>query len=142
MGFEENTVRKFNHKDLLSMADLSVDDINHVLDTAESLKEISQRDIKKVPILRGKSVVNYFFEPSTRTRTSFDVAAKRLSADTFSLSASGSSTVKGETLIDTARNLQAMNPDIIVLRHSSTGAPPHAGKKGLCRHHQCRGRNQ
>ena len=91
---EESAVRKFNHKDLLSMADLSVDDISHVLDTAESLKEISMRDIKKVPILRGKSVVNYFFEPSTRTRTSFDVAAKRLSADTFSLSASGSSSVK------------------------------------------------
>jgi aspartate carbamoyltransferase catalytic subunit len=105
------------------MADLSVEDIKRILDTAESLKEISTRDIKKVPTLRGKSVVNYFFEPSTRTRTSFDIAAKRLSADTFSLSASGSSTVKGETLIDTARNLQAMNPDLIVLRHSSTGAP-------------------
>ncbi len=105
------------------MADLSIEDINHILNTAESLKEISSRDIKKVPTLRGKSVVNYFFEPSTRTRTSFDVAAKRLSADTFSLSASGSSAVKGETLIDTARNLQAMNPDLIVLRHSSTGAP-------------------
>jgi len=116
-------VREFSHKDLLGMADLSVEDINLILDTAESLKEISTRDIKKVPTLRGKSVVNYFFEPSTRTRTSFDIAAKRLSADTFSLSASGSSTVKGETLIDTARNLQAMNPDLIVLRHSSTGAP-------------------
>ncbi len=114
---------EFNHKDLLSIADLSIEDIGHILDTAESLKEISTRDIKKVPTLRGKSVVNYFFEPSTRTRTSFDIAAKRLSADTFSLSASGSSTVKGETLIDTARNLQSMNPDLIVLRHSSTGAP-------------------
>ncbi len=116
-------MREFSHKDLLGMAALSVEDINLILDTAESLKEISTRDIKKVPTLRGKSVVNYFFEPSTRTRTSFDIAAKRLSADTFSLSASGSSTVKGETLIDTARNLQAMNPDLIVLRHSSTGAP-------------------
>ncbi len=114
---------EFNHKDLLSISDLSVEDINHILSTAESLKEISTRAIKKVPTLRGKSVVNYFFEPSTRTRTSFDIAAKRLSADTFSLSASGSSAVKGETLIDTARNLQAMNPDLIVLRHSSTGAP-------------------
>jgi aspartate carbamoyltransferase catalytic subunit len=114
---------EFRHKDLLSMRDLSVEDISHILNTAESLKEISSRDIKKVPTLRGKSVVNYFFEPSTRTRTSFDVAAKRLSADTFSLSASGSSAVKGETLVDTARNLQAMNPDLIVLRHSSTGAP-------------------
>ena len=129
MVCEEIAVKKFKHKDLLSMVDLSVDDINHVLDTAESLKEISMRDIKKVPILRGKSVVNYFFEPSTRTRTSFDVAAKRLSADTFSLSASGSSSVKGETLIDAARNLQAMNPDIIVLRHSSTGAPHLLAKK-------------
>jgi aspartate carbamoyltransferase catalytic subunit len=120
---QEIAVMEFRHKDLLSMADLSIEDINHILNTAESLKEISSRDIKKVPTLRGKSVVNYFFEPSTRTRTSFDVAAKRLSADTFSLSASGSSAVKGETLIDTARNLQAMNPDLIVLRHSSTGAP-------------------
>jgi len=116
-------VKKFDHKDLLGMAELSVEDINLILDTAESLKEISSRDIKKVPTLRGKGVVNYFFEPSTRTRTSFEMAAKRLSADTVSLSASGSSTVKGETLIDTARNLQAMNPDLIVLRHSSSGAP-------------------
>ena len=114
---------EFIHKDLLGMGDLSVGDITLILDTAESLKEISTRDIKKVPTLRGKSVVNYFFEPSTRTRTSFDIAAKRLSADTFSLTASGSSSVKGETLIDTAKNLQAMNPDIIVLRHPSTGAP-------------------
>jgi len=114
---------EFRHKDLLSIRDLSIEEINHILNTAESLKEISSREIKKVPTLRGKSVVNFFFEPSTRTRTSFDVAAKRLSADTFSLSASGSSAVKGETLIDTARNLQAMNPDLIVLRHSSTGAP-------------------
>jgi aspartate carbamoyltransferase catalytic subunit len=105
------------------MTELSVEDIKLILDTAESLKEISSRDIKKVPTLRGKSVVNYFFEPSTRTRTSFEMAAKRLSADTVSLSASGSSAVKGETLIDTARNLQAMNPDLIVLRHSSSGAP-------------------
>ncbi len=116
-------MKEFNHKNLLSMRDLSVEDIQHILDTADSLKELSFRDIKKVPTLRGKSVVNYFFEPSTRTRTSFEVAAKRLSADTFSLTASGSSTVKGETLIDTARNLQAMKPDLLVIRHSSTGAP-------------------
>jgi aspartate carbamoyltransferase catalytic subunit len=93
------------------------------LGTAESLKEISTRNIKKVPTLRGKSIVNFFYEPSTRTRTSFEMAAKRLSADTVSLSASGSSMIKGETLIDTARNLQAMNPDLVVLRHSSAGAP-------------------
>lgn len=114
---------KFGHKDLLGMGALSVEEITLILDTAESLKAISARDIKKVPTLRGKSVVNFFYEPSTRTRTSFEVAAKRLSADTFSLSASTSSMVKGETLLDTARNLQAMNPDLIVLRHSSSGAP-------------------
>lgn len=113
----------FQHKDLLSMEQLSVEEIRLVLDTAESLKEISLREIKKVPTLRGKSVIHFFYEPSTRTRTSFEMAAKRLSADTLSLSASGSSIVKGETLIDTARNLQAMNPDLIVMRHSATGAP-------------------
>ena len=116
-------MRRFEHKDLLGMEQLSVEDIELILDTAESLKEISTRDIKKVPTLRGKSVINFFYEPSTRTRTSFEMAAKRLSADTVSLSASGSSMVKGETLVDTARNLQAMNPDLIVLRHSSSGAP-------------------
>jgi aspartate carbamoyltransferase catalytic subunit len=114
---------KFDHKDLFGMGQLSVRDIQLILDTAESLKEISTRDIKKVPTLRGKSVVNFFYEPSTRTRTSFEMAAKRLSADTVSLSVSTSSMVKGETLIDTARNIQAMNPDLIVLRHSSSGAP-------------------
>jgi aspartate carbamoyltransferase catalytic subunit len=116
-------VSKFGHKDLFGMGQLSVRDIQLILDTAESLKEISTRDIKKVPTLRGKSVVNFFYEPSTRTRTSFEMAAKRLSADTVSLSVSTSSLVKGETLIDTARNIQAMNPDLIVLRHSSSGAP-------------------
>ncbi len=113
----------FDHKDLLGMGQLSEEDINLILDTADSLKEISERDVKKVPTLRGKSIINFFYEPSTRTRTSFEVAAKRLSADTLSLSATTSSMVKGETLIDTARNLQAMNPDLIVLRHSSSGAP-------------------
>jgi aspartate carbamoyltransferase catalytic subunit len=120
---QEGLVRKFNHKDLLGMGQLTVEEIELILETAESLKEISEREIKKVPTLRGKSVVHFFYEPSTRTRTSFEMAAKRLSADTVSLSASGSSMVKGETLIDTARNLQAMNPDLIVLRHSSSGAP-------------------
>lgn len=114
---------KFDHKDLLGIGQLSTKDIKLILDTAESLKEISTRDIKKVPTLRGKGVVNFFCEPSTRTRTSFEMAAKRLSADTVSLSGSGGSMVKGETLIDTARNLQAMNPDIIVIRHSSSGTP-------------------
>ena len=116
-------MKSFQQKDLLGMGQLSVEDIEHILDTAESLKEISRREIKKVPTLRGKSVVHFFYEPSTRTRTSFEMAAKRLSADTVSLSATTSSLVKGETLIDTARNLQAMNPDLIVLRHSSSGAP-------------------
>ncbi len=116
-------MREFNHKDLLGMGQLSIEDIELVLDTTESLKEISQREIKKVPTLRGKSVVHFFHEPSTRTRTSFEMASKRLSADTVSLSAMTSSMVKGETLIDTARNLQAMNPDLIVLRHASSGAP-------------------
>jgi aspartate carbamoyltransferase catalytic subunit len=105
------------------MEALSVQDIELILDTADSLREISVREIKKVPTLRGKSVVHFFYEPSTRTRTSFEMAAKRLSADTVSLSASTSSIVKGETLIDTARNLQAMNPDLIVIRHSAAGAP-------------------
>ncbi|MBW1857283.1 MAG: aspartate carbamoyltransferase catalytic subunit, partial [Deltaproteobacteria bacterium] len=114
---------KFNHKNLLGMNQLSVSDINLILDTADSLIEISSRDIKKVPTLRGKSIVNFFYEPSTRTKASFEMAAKRLSADTLSLSATDSSMVKGEALIDTARNLQAMNPDIIILRHSSSGAP-------------------
>ena len=113
----------FKHKDLLSVEDLSVGDIELVLNTADSLREISLREIKKVPTLRGKSVVHFFYEPSTRTRTSFEMAAKRLSADTMSLSATGSSVVKGETLVDTARNLQAMNPDLIVLRHPFSGAP-------------------
>ncbi len=113
----------FSHKDLLGMGQLSVKDIELILDTAESLKEISQREIKKVPVLRGKSVVVFFYEPSTRTKTSFEMAAKMLSADTISISSTGSSIEKGETLIDTAKNLQAMNPDLIVLRHSSSGAP-------------------
>jgi len=116
-------VKNFHHKDLLGMEQLSVKDIQLILDTAESMKEVSQRDIKKVPTLRGKSIINFFHEPSTRTRTSFELAAKRLSADTVSISSSGSSMAKGETLIDTARNLEAMNPDLIVLRHSSSGAP-------------------
>lgn len=114
---------KFASKDILDMESLSVDEINMVLDTADNMKEISERPIKKVPTLRGKTVVLFFYEPSTRTRTSFDIAAKRLSADSLSLSASSSSMVKGETLIDTARNLEAMNPDVIVIRHSASGAP-------------------
>ncbi len=114
---------KFTRKDLLGIKDLSVDEINLILETAESFMEVSTREIKKVPTLRGKTVVNLFFEASTRTRTSFEIAAKRLSADAVNISSSTSSVVKGETLIDTARNLEAMNPDIIVIRHSASGAP-------------------
>ena len=110
------------HKDLLSLPSLSVDDIHHILDTAESFKDVSGRDIKKVPALRGKTVVNLFFEPSTRPRTSFELAAKRLSADVINFSPSSSSVVKGETLLDTARNIEAMQADLIVLRHPSAGA--------------------
>jgi aspartate carbamoyltransferase catalytic subunit len=113
----------FNRHHLLGMKGLTKEEIETILTTAESLKEISFRDIKKVPTLRGKTVVNFFHEPSTRTRTSFEIAAKRLSADTVSLSAGTSSLVKGETLVDTAKNLEAMNPDIIVMRHSMAGAP-------------------
>jgi aspartate carbamoyltransferase catalytic subunit len=110
-------------KDLLGIRDLSVEEITLILETAESFKEVSGRDIKKVPTLRGKTVVNLFFEPSTRTRTSFELAAKRLSADVINFAASASSVVKGETLLDTARNIEAMQADIIVLRHPAAGAP-------------------
>ncbi len=109
-------------KDMLGIIDLPKDEIDLILDTAESFKEISTRTIKKVPTLRGKTVITLFFEASTRTRTSFEIAAKRLSADTINISASTSSVVKGETLIDTARNLESMNPDIIIIRHSAAGA--------------------
>lgn len=114
---------KLGKKDILGIREMTVDEINLILETAESFLEISTRDIKKVPTLRGKSVINLFYEASTRTRTSFEIAGKRLSADTINISASTSSVVKGETLIDTARNLEAMNPDIIVIRHSAAGAP-------------------
>jgi aspartate carbamoyltransferase catalytic subunit len=113
---------KLSRKDLLGIQDLAREEIDLILDTAESFKEISDRTIKKVPTLRGKTVITLFFEASTRTRTSFEIAAKRLSADTINISASTSSVVKGETLIDTARNLESMNPDIIVIRHSAAGA--------------------
>lgn len=113
----------FNRKDLLGTRELTVEEIKTILDTTDSFKEVSARSIKKVPTLRGKTVINLFFESSTRTRTSFELAAKRLSADAINISASTSSVTKGETLIDTARNIQAMNPDVIVIRHSSSGAP-------------------
>lgn len=114
---------QFQHKHIFGIEQLSVNDITHILNTAQSFREISNRAIKKVPTLRGKTIVNLFFEPSTRTRMSFEIAAKRMSADTFNISASTSSATKGETLVDTAKNIQAMNPDVIIIRHSSSGAP-------------------
>jgi len=114
---------RFPHRHILGLEDFSRDDITFVLDTAESLSEISSRPIKKVPTLRGSTVVNLFFEPSTRTRLSFEIAAKRMSADTYNISASTSSATKGESLIDTARNINAMHADAIVIRHAFSGAP-------------------
>jgi aspartate carbamoyltransferase catalytic subunit len=113
----------WNHKDLLAIRDLTREEILFLLDTADSFKEVSRRDIKKVPTLRGKTVITLFYEPSTRTRVSFEIAGKRLSADTVNISTSSSSVTKGETLLDTAANLQAMRPDFIVIRHSMPGAP-------------------
>ncbi len=109
-------------KDILDLASMSVDEIQLILDTADNMREISERPIKKVPTLRGKTVILFFYEPSTRTKLSFDIAAKRLSADSLSLSAGMSSLVKGETLLDTARNLEAMKPDVVILRHGYSGA--------------------
>jgi aspartate carbamoyltransferase catalytic subunit len=109
-------------KDLVGLEDLSAEQIRAILDTAEPFKEISERRIKKVPVLRGKTIVNLFMEPSTRTRISFEFAEKRLSADTVNIGATGSSVVKGETLVDTARNLEAMRIDMVVIRHGSSGA--------------------
>jgi aspartate carbamoyltransferase catalytic subunit len=108
---------------LLGIAGLEPDEIQLVLDTALAMKEIGTRAIKKVPTLRGRTVVNLFFEPSTRTRLSFELAEKRLSADTLGVTTSGSSVTKGETLLDTARTLEAMAPDVIVMRHEASGAP-------------------
>ena len=109
-------------KDLLGIADLSPEEIYQILDTAEAMREIGERPIKKVPTLRGKTIVNLFYEPSTRTRTSFEIAEKRLSADTLNIAVATSSVIKGETLADTALNIEAMAPDMIVLRHASSGA--------------------
>ncbi len=114
---------RWNRKDLLGLRELSADEINFVLETADAFKQVGTREIKKVPALRGKTLVNFFIEPSTRTRTSFELAALRLSADVINISASSSSLTKGETLKDTAKILEANHVDIIVLRHSSAGAP-------------------
>lgn len=117
-----SAVTTLRSRHLLSIADLSADEITLIFDTAEAMKEIGSRPIKKVPALRGKTVINLFYEPSTRTRTSFEIAEKRLSADSLNVTAIGSSVAKGETLLDTARNLEAMAPDMIVVRHMASGA--------------------
>lgn len=122
----------WKRKDLLGMQDLDAAEIIGVLDTASSMKEIAAREIKKVPTLRGKTVVNLFYEASTRTRTSFEIAGKWLSADVINFSASGSSADKGESLLDTARNIEAMSPDVVVVRHQAAGAPAL-----LARHLRC-----
>ena len=122
----------WKRKDLLSMQDLDAAEIGEVLDAAESMREIASREIKKVPTLRGKTVVNLFYEASTRTRTSFEIAGKWLSADVINFSASGSSAEKGESLLDTAKNIEAMSPDVVVVRHPASGAPDL-----LARHLRC-----
>jgi aspartate carbamoyltransferase catalytic subunit len=118
----------FPHRHLLGIAPLSAGDLTTILDLGERFLEIATRPIKKVPTLRGRTVINLFLEPSTRTRTSFEIAAKRLSADAVNISGSASSTVKGETLVDTAKNLDAMAPDVIVLRHAFSGAAAEIAK--------------
>jgi len=122
----------FNPKHILGIRDLTAEELTFILDTAESFKEINTRQIKKVPTLRGRTIINLFFEASTRTRTSFEIAGKRLSADTVNISASSSSVVKGETLEDTAKNIEAMHPDIIVMRHSASGACEYLARRLKC----------
>ena len=130
---EPNTaVARWTRKHLLSLEELSADEIRFILDTADSFKEVSTRSVKKVPALRGRVMVNAFFEDSTRTRTSFSLAASRLSADVIDFSEKGSSVSKGETLIDTARNIEAMGVDIIVIRHPAAGAAELLSRTVLC----------
>ncbi len=119
----EKAALKWTRHDLLDLQELTADEIKLVLETAKSFKEVSARDVKKVPALRGKTIVMLFFEPSTRTRVSFELAAKRLSADTINIAAGSSSLSKGESILDTARNIQAMNVDCIIARHGASGAP-------------------
>src|SRR5512138_559876 len=124
---------EFKHKDIIALRDLTKEEIELLLATAESMREINSRDIKKVPTLRGKTIINLFYESSTRTRTSFEIAGKRLSADTVNITPSSSSATKGETLSDTALNLLAMKPDIIVMRHAVSGSHYYlAGKLPNC----------
>jgi aspartate carbamoyltransferase catalytic subunit len=119
----------YKRKDLLGIRELGTSEIEHILNTASSFKEINLRPIKKVPTLRGKTIIHLFYEPSTRTRTSFDIAAKRLSADTFSIATSTSSMVKGETFLDTLKNLEAMKPDVFIIRHSASGTPQRMARR-------------
>lgn len=123
---------EFKQKHIIALRDLSKADMELLLESAANMREISNRDIKKVPVLRGKTIINLFYESSTRTRTSFEIAGKRLSADTINISPSTSSATKGETLADTALNLQAMKPDIIVMRHAVSGAHYFLAKKLNC----------
>lgn len=122
----------FKHKDIIALKDLTKDEIELLISTAENMREINSRDIKKVPTLRGKTIINLFYESSTRTRTSFEIAGKRLSADTVNITASTSSATKGETLLDTARNLEAMKPDIVVMRHAVSGSHYFLAKRLSC----------
>jgi aspartate carbamoyltransferase catalytic subunit len=122
----------WKRKDLLSMQELDAAEIIDVLDTSESMREIATREIKKVPTLRGKTVVNLFYEASTRTRTSFEIAGKWLSADVINFSASGSSAEKGESLLDTAKNIEAMSPDVVVVRHKASGTPALLARNLAC----------
>lgn len=122
----------FRHKHIIALRDLSKDDIEQLLNTAESMRDINSREIKKVPTLRGKTIINLFYESSTRTRTSFEIAGKRLSADTVNIASSSSSATKGETLADTALNLLAMKPDIIVMRHAVSGSHYFLAEKVNC----------
>lgn len=125
-------MQSWRHKDLLDVDQLSLEDVDRIMKTAKSFQEINSRPVKKVPTLKGKTVVLFFAENSTRTRTSFDVAAKRLGADTFALATQGSSINKGESLKDTGLTLQAMNPDVIVIRHSSSGAAQYLANQLDC----------
>jgi len=123
---------EFKHKHIIALRDLSKEDIELLISTAENMREINSRDIKKVPTLRGKTIINLFYEASTRTRTSFEIAGKRLSADTVNIAPSNSSATKGETLADTALNLLAMKPDIIVMRHAVSGSHYFLANKVNC----------
>jgi aspartate carbamoyltransferase catalytic subunit len=124
-----NSARPFRHKHLLGIEGLTAQEITSILNAAESFFDVSRRSVRKVPTLRGKTIVNLFYEPSTRTRTSFELAGKRLSADVINISTSSSSAAKGESLLDTVKNLEAMQPDALVLRHSASGAPHYVAQR-------------